>query len=196
MFYKKLQDKELLASYTTAMNYSGKPDKDLLSEINNRGGIEKLKEIANLQQIKPDEQKRIANFVIECFNHRMTAADSKQLIESDILSNEEKSQLIDDCFLRLDAHTKDRSINMRTIIGSIVGFIISVTIGAAISYYTAISSGKIYYAIPVIIFIISYVIIRVLIGQSKNNWLVFVSSIFSAICSFIIGLWIVSTVIN
>lgn len=48
MFYKKLQDKELLASYTTAMNYSGKPDKDLLSENNNRGGIEKLKEIVNL----------------------------------------------------------------------------------------------------------------------------------------------------
>lgn len=178
MFYNKLKDKDLLESYTTAMDYSGKADKNLIAEIKNRGGIEKLKGIVNAQNIIPNEIKRLNKLIIDFYNQGKTPIEAKSEIESEILSQDEKNKLIDNGYQNLEKNKKDISINTRTIIGSVVGFLIAVIIGAAISYYTAATSGKIVYAIPAIIFVISYIIIRVLTGQSKNNWVVFVTSFF------------------
>lgn len=192
MFYKEFTDKELLESHSTAMDYSGKAHKDLIYEINNRGGIDNLKETVDFQNIKPNELKRIAQLVTKFYNQKKSASEAKLEIDSHILSIDEKNQFIHSCYQSLEKNRKDVSINLRTIIGSIVGFLIASTIGIGLSYYSTISNGKIFYAIPTIIFIISSVIIRVLTGQSKNNWLVFMSSFLSAVFSFIIGLWSVS----
>jgi hypothetical protein len=43
MHYKKYTDKDLLESYSTALDYTGKADTELEEEIAWRGGIDQVK---------------------------------------------------------------------------------------------------------------------------------------------------------
>ena len=196
MNYKKYSDKDLLESYSTALDYSGKADKDLVAEIDNRGGIEQMKKSVAEQNIVPDEIKRIYKLVFSLHKKDPNPIIIKYAITSDILSAEQLNKAIDIAIEDVEKHTKDISINSRTIIGSAIGVIISSLIGAGLWCYSIIQTGKMYYIFTVGILIISYIIIRLLTKQSNNNVIVFIATFSSAFIAILLGLWFYKLVVG
>lgn len=198
MNYKKYSDKEILESYTTMMDYSGKADKDILLEIESRGGIGVLKERIKDADKIPNEITRIGKefFKIQKENPNLNFDDVKNLVTSELFSEEEKNQIIDLNYNNFSKLKKDEKITARTIIGSIIGSLISILVGTVILYNNVISTSKIFYAVPVFIFGIAYLLIRLFTKQSLNNIIVFVSSMLSAIIATVLGLYLVSLQIN
>lgn len=144
MNYKKYADKDLLESYSTAMDYSGKADKDLVAEIDSRGGIDQIKKNVAEQNVVPDEIKRIYKLVFSLHKKAPNHNAIKSSITSDILSAEQLDKAIDMAIDDAEKHTKDTSINSRTIIGSLVGVIVSSLIGAGLWCYSIVQTGKMY----------------------------------------------------
>ncbi len=196
MNYKKYSDKDLLESYSTALDYSGKADKDLVAEIDSRGGVDLIKKNVAEQNIVPNEIKRIYKLVFSLHKKGSNAETIKSSITSDILSTEQLDKAIDTAIDDAEKHTKDTSINSRTIIGCVIGVIISSLIGAGLWCYSIIQTGKMYYILTSGILIISYIIIRLLTSQSKNNVLVFIATFASAFIAIPLGLWFYNIVTN
>ncbi len=192
MNYKKYSDKDLLESYSTAIDYSGKADKDLVTEIDSRGGIDQIKKKVTEQNVVPNEIKRIYQLVFSLSKKDPNPSVIKSSIRSDILSAEQLDKAIDVAIKDAEKHTKDTSINSRTVIGSIIGVIVSSLIGAGLWCYSIIQTGKMYYILTAGILIISYIIIRILTRQSKNNVLVFLATFASAFIAIPLGLWFYS----
>jgi hypothetical protein len=196
MNYKKYSDKDLLESYSTALDYSGKADKDLVIEIESRGGIEQLKKTVAEQNVIPGEIKRIYKLVFSLHKKDPSSFTIKSSIASDILSAEQLDNAIDMAIDDAEKHTKDTSINSRTIIGSVIGVIVSSLIGAGLWCYSIIQTGKMYYILTAGILIISYIIIRILTKQSQNNILVFIATFASAFIAIPLGLWFYNILTN
>lgn len=189
MGYKKFSDEEILESYTTALDYSGKADKDLVSEIESRGGIDQLKKSVSERKVVPNEIKRINMLVFSLYKSEHNLEKIRQLITSNILSAQQLDEIINIAIKNIEHHTKDTSINSRTIIGSLIGVVVSSLLGAGLWCYSIIRTGEMHYILTSVILIISYLIIRFLTRQSKNNALVFIATFVSAFIAILLGLW-------
>ncbi len=189
MNYSKYSNTELLESYTTALDYSGQADKDLVAEIDKRGGTDALKKSVSEQNAVPDEIRRINKLVFSLYKDNPDPDQIKSSISSDLLTTEQLNYIIDLAINGIAQDMKDTSINSRTIIGSVIGVIISSLIGAGLWCYSIIQTGKMYYILTLGILLISYVFIRLLTRQSKNNVLVFIATFVSAFIAIPLGLW-------
>ncbi|HTN45957.1 MAG TPA: hypothetical protein VL098_06375 [Flavipsychrobacter sp.] len=192
MNYKKYPDADLLESYTTSIDYSDKANKDLCAEIDKRGGIEQLRSRVREQNIVLDEMKRIHKLAFSLYKTDPNPGKIKTSITSDLLSSDQLHKTIDIAISNIEKNVKDTSINSRTIIGGIIGIAISSLIGAAVWLYSIIQTGRMYYILTPGILIVSYVIIRLLTGQSSNNALVFIATFVAAFIAIILGLWFYS----
>lgn len=189
MNYKNFTDKEILESYSTSIGYSGKANKDLTAEVERRGGIDELKNKVAEQEIIPKEIARIKGQVFALYKTNQNPDKIKTSITSEILNDNQLNTVIVEAIQQATHFKKDTSINTRTIIGSIVGIVLSSLIGAGIWCYSIIQTGEMYYILTGGILIISYLIIKLLTRQSKNNVLVFVATFVSAFIAIPLGLW-------
>jgi hypothetical protein len=171
------------------LDYSGKADDDLLVEIESRGGLKKLKKNIGERNLVPDEIKRINKLVFNIYKSEPDHNKIRNSITSNVLSPEELSQAIDAALKNTQSYFKDTAINSRTIIGSIIGVIISGVLGAGLWCFSIVKTGRMIYLLIGVIYIINYVIIRLLTNQSKNNVLVFIASFVSALIAIPLGLW-------
>ncbi|MDH7460728.1 hypothetical protein QEG73_05540 [Chitinophagaceae bacterium 26-R-25] len=196
MNYRKYSDKDLLESYSTALDYSGNANDELLKEIDSRGGIDQVKKNVSQQNVIPNEIKRINQLVFVLYKSGGDTNKIKSSVTSDILTADQLNNTIEKAIIAADKYIKNHSINAKTILGSLIGMSVSVLVGAAILCYTVMQTGNFYYAIPFGIFIISYAIIWLLTKQNRNNVVVFIASFAAAFISVPLGLWICNLVMQ
>jgi hypothetical protein len=188
MNYKKYSDDDLLEEYRTSMDYSGKAEKDLSDEISARGGIDHLIKQEKIKRQFPDEIKRINKIIFDLCKKNISVEAIKTSISSDIIPQHELNEILDKQITSATNYIKDKTITSRTIIGSIVGTLISSILCGAIWSYTIIKTGTMYYILLPGLALISYVILRLLTKQSKNNTLVFIATFLSTFLAVILGL--------
>ncbi|HXU28847.1 MAG TPA: hypothetical protein VN698_16575 [Bacteroidia bacterium] len=188
MNYKKYSDDDLIDIYNTTIDYSGKIEADLAAEILNRGGIDKLQKFATTENKHPNEIKKINKAIYRLCKNGATIEYIKSNISSKILSPTQLSEHIEKQVAYIKFNIADKAINARTIIGSLTGLFISTIIGSIIWAYTLMHSGYMFYILIPGMLLISYFIIRLLTGQSKNNWLVFIATFFSVFFSIVIAI--------
>ena len=189
MNYVKYEDQDLLESYSTALDYSGKPDKDLVFEIDRRGGIDALKQRVEKANIVPAEIKRIRSIVFTLYAKKTESGEIRSQTTSEILSSGELEVIVQAAIRDAEIQYKDLSITPRTLVGSLIGIIISGLAGGILWYYTIWQTGKIHYILTPFILLVSYPIIWICTGQSKNNAVVFIANFLSAFIAIILGLW-------
>jgi hypothetical protein len=192
MNYRKYNNQELMESYTSAMDYSGMANKDLMAEIDSRGGVQELTKWVAEQNIVPNEIKRINGAIRLLFLNGANEQDIKKEITSDILQTDELAGVVQNALSHEVAIKRDLTISKKTIVGCTLGLLISTLIGTVIWLVVILKTGIIYYALNVVTLFISIIIIRLITGQSRNNLLVFLASFFSAFLSLIFGLWLIS----
>jgi hypothetical protein len=196
MNYKKYSDKDLMESYSTALDYSGKANDDLVMEIERRGGIDQLKKNVNEQNAVPNEIKRINQLVFSLYEKQQDTHKIKLSITSEVLTPDQLSRTIDNAIVAADRYIKNHSINTKTIIGSLMGIVIGSLIGAALICYTVVHYGKLYNAVIIGNFVVSSILIWLVTKQNGNNVVVFIASFTAAFVSVPLGLWFCSLLAN
>ena len=190
--YDAYSDADLIEAYSSMMDYSGKPNEDMLIEIEKRGGMASFLKLIESKKTIQNEITRVTGEVYHLSSNTNDIDFIKNMISSDILSKKELDELIDKKFESHQAMLKDRSVNSKTIFGSMVGAIIGSLLGAAFWYLAFFCLREIYLLITVPIYIVNYIIIKLITKQSRNNLLVFVVTLLATICSVILGFYFIS----
>lgn len=196
MNYKKYSDKDLLESYSTALDYSGKANDELLLEIDSRGGIDQVKKNVSDQNVVPNEIKRINKLVFVLYKNGGDSCTIKSAVSSEMLDADQLNKAIDNAIVAADKYIKNHSITAKTIIGSLIGVIIAALAGAVVLCYSVIKTGLFYYAVPVGIYMMAYAIIWLITKQNRNNVVVFIASFVAAFIAVPLGLWLCSLLAN
>jgi hypothetical protein len=109
------------------------------------------------------------------------------LVKSDILSDEEKGQIIREKYDELSRTREDEKIKPRTIIGSIVGGGIGSIIGGGLWGLQMIQMHRMFYILVIGLAILSYGLIHLFTKQSKANVVVLIATVLSVIGALVIG---------
>lgn len=186
MNYKKYSDGELIDSYSTMIDYSGKANDEILAEIENRGGLENFLKQIELKKTNQKEIGRIKKEVYEASKDYSDLEFIKQFITSDILSKEDLDYLVERTFMEHQAILKDKTVTSNTIIGSIVGTLIGSIAGSLFLIFFVVAFGRIIYFSLIGVYIICYQIIKLITKQSRNNGVVFIATLISTILSLLL----------
>jgi|SRR3954470_4030760 len=182
--YKKYTNKDLIDIYESHKAYSGVvKDEELKTEIEARGGLEALVKF-------PKEINRIIHETNEFIKDRYTSEQIIKKIKSDILTASQMQAVISQQILVLNERERDQKITSKTIIGSLVGMILSIALSLIIWF---ISFFYLHY-MPFILLpgmgILSYFIIKLFTKQSRDNVIVFIATFLSIVISFILQLFL------
>ena len=198
MNYSKYSDDELIDSYSTMLDYSGKANAEILAEIQSRGGLDSFLKQKELKEKNKKEVGRISKEVHDaCKNYVGVDLDFvKHSITSDILSNEDLSYLIERKFVEHKATLADKEINSNTIVGSLTGILVGSVLGSIFLIICIVIFNSIVYFPIVGVYIIAYQTIKFITKKSRNNIVVFVASFISTILALLIAIFVAKLFTN
>ncbi|AYN00212.1 hypothetical protein [Chryseobacterium sp. 3008163] len=185
--YSEYSDSELMNIYLNKDGYTDEAKNALETVIDNRGGVQALKERYGKIIEKEDEKLKINDEVILLYGKAFTQNDIIANLKSDILSTTEIGQISAKVIGVFESRKKDLEINSGTVIGSILGGVIGGIIGGVLWGLQMIYSGRIFYIFGIGLLIISYGFIKFFTKQSRNNIVVLILTILSAIFAFFLG---------
>ncbi len=186
--YKNSSDADLIEAYDSMMSYSGSINNDMKEEIERRGGMDIFRKKIETIDLRNKEKQRIGEAIFPLCDEATNADFIRQFIQSDIFTKEELDAIVEKKFntyrqMRTDKKV-DRSSVIKSITGIALGSIFSgVMYGAAINFYFSSL-----YILPIPIYIFCRLILRSVTGQSRNNRVVFLSTIIAFIFALVLGL--------
>lgn len=192
--YKKYTDEELIEVYTSMIEYSGKANTEVLQEIELRGGLDNFKKRIEYKATIEQEKNRISK---EIFSLTSTATDAefiKSLVTSDILTKDQVDELVENKFASFQALNKNRQINSKTIIGSVVGIIVGTILGGWLLYFISKKLEGVYYFFIVPVYILNYLIILLITKRTRTNLVVLLASILATIGALVLFLYMIGVV--
>lgn len=192
--YKKYTDEELIEVYTSMIEYSGKANTEVLQEIELRGGLDNFKKRIEYKATIEQEKNRISK---EIFSLTSTATDAefiKSLVTSDILTKDQVDELVENKFASFQALNKNRQINSKTIIGSVVGIIVGTILGGWLLYFISKKLDGVYYFFIVPVYILNYLIILLITKRTRTNLVVLLASILATIGALVLFLYMIGVV--
>jgi hypothetical protein len=179
--YGSLSTKDLAEVYfTTKANY-GKIEGDLLAEIESRGGEKSFLEQLQKAKALDAEKARIWKEVAGLMSDHSDPVFIKKLIHSDLLTESELSQCIDTVHQKLTAHKFNIKVDAKTVGASVVGILIATVIGAVVSGAQLIFSGQFFYLSLVLVYFLSWLVIRFITKKNAANIVVLLSSIVATV---------------
>jgi len=185
--YSKYSDDELIEAYSSMLDYSGKIENDLMSEIESRGGMERFQKIISDKKANHKESTRIIKEVIELSKQGFDLEKIKQTISSELWSKQHLYDFIDLKYLEHKLYINDISVDNNLVFKSILGFVVSTITGSVVWCFSILYLKFVLYPFLVAVYFISYFIIRGLTGKSHNNAVVFLAALAATIGSFVIG---------
>jgi hypothetical protein len=183
--YKSMDDSQILDLHRTNHTLSDIGREALADVLKERGGIEKL--LADRE--KSIEIEREKYNLKSYFSQKYKEGVPANLIQfsSEILDKNQLTELHQQCESEHEYEKKDKSINVRTVLGSISGMVIGGILGGIFWGGQLIYSGHIFYLFAIALALINYGIIRLITGQSKENPVVLVFSALGIGISLLIG---------
>ena len=187
--YKKYSDEELIEVYSSMIDYSGELSKEMLNEIESRGGLEIFKKKILKNNILAQEINRISKEVYSLTSNETNIEFIKKFITSDILTENELNELVEKKFFSYELINKNKTINSKIIFSSFVAAITASIVGAIIFTLLIIylTPVFIYFIIP--IYIINYLIISLITKKTRANLVVFIATFLATIGSIFLGLY-------
>jgi hypothetical protein len=190
MNYSKFSEDDLIEAYSTMLDYSGKVSDELRNEIINRGGLDLFKEKINQKELNRIESDRLLNEIIKHIREKKDYDFIKVNLNSDVWDSEKLSEFIKSRYDQQWEKHIDQSIYPATISGSIHGFIIGSFLGSIVWASSIFYFEKLHFWILIFNFYMAYIFTQLMTGQSKNNFLVYIASVFATIASFFGGFYI------
>ncbi|MDP5201025.1 hypothetical protein [Flavobacterium sp. DG2-3] len=185
MNYKNYSDKDLEEAYISMIDYSGKASKEILFEIDNRGGIDAFLSMLESNKINKKEIQRITKEVYDLCYDYSDLDFIKQFIKSDILDSDELDKLVNSKFNEYQAILSDRAINQKTIYGSLIGMTVGIIISLMFYAFIINLFGRFIYYPIVAVYFICYLTIKLITKQTRNNSFVFISSLMGTVLTLL-----------
>jgi hypothetical protein len=189
-YYSKYNFKELADVYTTTFANYGKIDGELLEEINNRGGEITFKALLENEKILHNERQRIVDETIGLITPETDIEFVKKLISSDLISKAEVDALVESTAASTIKYQINKKITSKTIVGCIIGGGVGYLLGLGLLFLQAIYLKDVYYLSLILIYIVAYVLIRLITKQNASNIIVFISALLTTIFSFVTFLFL------
>jgi hypothetical protein len=183
--YKSMDDSQILDLQRTAHTLSDLGREALDDVLKERGGIEKLIAYRNKSIEIEREKFNLKSYFSQKYKEGIPADLIK--LSSEILDKNQLAELHQQCESELEFEKKDKSINIRTVLGSIGGMVIGGILGGIFWGGQLIYSGHIFYLFAIALAVLNYGIIRLITGQSKENPVVLVFSALGIGISLLIG---------
>jgi hypothetical protein len=183
--YKSMDDSQILDLQRTAHTLSDLGREALDDVLKERGGIEKLIAYRNKSIEIEREKFNLKAYFSQKYKEGIPADLIK--LSSEILDKNQLAELHQLCESELEFEKKDKSINVRTVLGSIGGMVIGGILGGIFWGGQLIYSGHIFYLFAIALAVLNYGIIRLITGQSKENPVVLVFSALGIGISLLIG---------
>jgi hypothetical protein len=183
--YKSMDDSQILDLQRTAHTLSDLGREALADVLKERGGIEKLIADRNKSIEIEREKFNLKSYFSQKYKEGIPADLIK--LSSEILDKNQLAELQQQCESELEYEKKDKSINVRTVLGSIGGMVIGGILGGIFWGGQLIYSGHIFYLFAIALAVLNYGIIRLITGQSKENPVVLVFSALGIGISLLIG---------
>jgi phosphate starvation-inducible membrane PsiE len=191
MNYKKYSDADLIESYSSMLAYTGKASDEILSEIEARGGLDKFLKQIEYKKRLDKERARITVEIRKQMDGNLRFETIQNLITSTLIDEESLKELIELKYNEYQAIRNDRSVNSKTILGSILGIIIGGLLGFGFYCLLIYFFQSIFYFPIVGVYLICYFTIRFITKQSRNNILIFIASLFSTILAVVLTFYVV-----
>jgi hypothetical protein len=183
--YKSMDDSQILDLQRTAHTLSDLGREALADVLKERGGIEKLIADRNKSIEIEREKFNLKSYFSQKYKEGIPADLIK--LSSEILDRNQLAELHQQYESELEYEKKDKSINVRTVLGSIGGMVIGGILGGIFWGGQLIYSGHIFYLFAIALAVLNYGIIRLITGQSKENPVVLVFSALGIGISLLIG---------
>ncbi len=190
--YGKYSEDELIEAYTTMMDYSGKVESEILNEIEHRGGLEKFLQSMQQKEVNKKESDRILNEIIRFNKEGNDLETIKKIISSEIWTKQHLDAFVENRYIRHQFYLNDKSIDKEVVTKSILGVIVSSLAGTSIWAFSMLFLKFVFFPILIVVYFVSYFIIKGFTGKTRNNGVVFIASFVSTIISFLVGFFILN----
>ena len=188
--YSNYSEDDLIEAYSTMMDYSGKADKTILNEIENRGGLEKFKQTIAAKEENKKESDKVLNEIIRWNKEGLSLEEIKNTIQSELWTKQHLNAFIENRYIRHQLYIHDKNIDREDVYKSLVGMLIASCIGSVLWCFSIIMFQFIFFPFLVIIYFVSYMITRGLTGKTHNNAAIFLAALFATIISFFVGFFL------
>ena len=181
--YSKFTNEELIEAYSTMIDYSGKADDNILTEIDKRGGLEKFLQEIVQKRVNKVESDRVLNELIKLNKEGLSLEEIKTNIISEIWTKQHLNAFIESRYVRHQLFLYDRSIDRDLILKSIIGLFLASISGTGILLLIFYVFKFVHFGLLVPVYFVSYLIIRGYTGKSHNNGIVFLAGLIATIIS-------------
>src|SRR6185369_11161617 len=130
--YDAYTDEQVFEVYTSIDTYSNEAKEALNIVIAKRGGLEKLIESEKERNARSKEIERIKLEVTRLSTPDTDDSFLKKIVTSNILSNEEVDEIVDNTLKLASREKEDKEIKPRTIWGSIIGGGVASLVGGSL----------------------------------------------------------------
>lgn len=185
--YENKENEELLNMHKYKDRYSYEANEALDFVIKDRGGLDILMKESTNSILLINEANRIAKETIELASQGVDIDFIKTITTSKILSAEKVKEIVEQKSIEIELNQKDREINPRTVIGSIIGGTIASIVGGILWGIQVIYTHVIYNLFYIGLALICYGIIKVATKQTQNNKVVLIATIVSFFIALLIG---------
>jgi len=188
--YDAYTDEQVFEVYTSIDTYSNEAKEALNIVIAKRGGLEKLIESEKERNARSKEIERIKLEVTRLSTPDTDDSFLKKIVTSNILSNEEVDEIVDNTLKLASREKEDKEIKPRTVWGSIIGGGVASLVGGSLWGLQLIYSKKVFVILLIGLVLLCYGIIKFSTKQSNKNVVVVITTIVSVLMAIIIGQFI------
>jgi len=185
--YEKYKDEDLISAYATMMATSNGISSDLANAISQRGGMDYFKRIMELRKTRPAEIARLKKEICALTSSETNYDFVRNLIASEYLSAADLNTFTKRVFEEQMASLTDKAITQTTFVKSFIGLLLGSIAGTLFWWgILYLFNQPFIFAVPVV-FMIGYLIIKTLSGQSFKNPVVLAASLLSLVISLVAG---------
>ena len=186
--YRNYSDQELVNLFSNNEGYSEEAKVVIDKVVEEKGGIEKLRQNLHEKLITDKEIFRIRMETRKLFSPETNAEFVKKMISTDILSKDQLDAIVDEEFEQLTNYRAGNSFDLKTIVFAILGIIVS---SMSAGYIWSLIIGQQIRRIPIFLVIglilLCYFIILAFTRKSKFNPVVLIATAIAAIIAYFIG---------
>lgn len=185
--FRTYSDEELFDIYTQINEYTDMGREAFQKVVEERGGIDSLKDRIAKQMEITNEIAKIKGEVVELLKANVDITEIKHRVKTNYISQEQFEKIVEETKIELALQKSDLEIKPRTVIGSIIGGIVGGTIGGILWGIQMVVSNHMFMIFAIGLALLSYGCIRLFTRQSKRNIVVLIVTILSVIYALALG---------
>jgi hypothetical protein len=185
--YKNYSDEDLFEVYSMISEYSEEAKEALEIVLNNKGGIDKLRERIEDRHKIEDEFSRLTDQTYELISLGLNDNDIKQELIYTFHTPDQIDDLIISTRNKFNQEVSNQKIKPRTVFGGLVGGAIGGIIGGIIWGMHLVYAERIILFLSVVPIVINYSLIKFFTKQSWKNIAVLLITILASIFAFLLG---------